>query len=260
MANVGDTVIIDNIECLVIYDAGSAQSWGRYILVDKNHDLSFYVNGSDWVDSSYYEYSPGTFGYEWGGYNTETGITNIAVGTGLSNTNALIGMSLSPLASGWRVVWDKVQDFRSSYSNSWFVPSKDELNLVYQQKANLTNISTSGSYYYWSSSESSFARVWRQSFNSGTQLTNNKNNRDTHVRLCRYTVDEDLETSFINAPSIISITVPSGAIVRYTTDGVDPTESSAVYSSSFSVSPGTLVKARAFQSGKRPSNIVSIST
>ena len=178
---VGDTITLDGIEILVIYSQD-----GINIAVDKNHDLSFYVKGSDYVNSSDYDQSPGTFGYEWGGYETATGITATEVGTGLANTNALIGMNLQPNTSGWWIIWDKVKEFRQNHSDNWFVPSKDELNLVYQQKANLSNISTSSSGYpyYWSSSESSSNLAWYQLFDSGRQDYYFKLHHYRRVRLC----------------------------------------------------------------------------
>ena len=190
---VGDTTSVDGIDVLIIAalkdgtwvsDIGAEGT--QCIAVDKNHDLSYYVKGSDYVDSNDYETSPGTFGYEWGGYNTETGITNTEVGTGLANTNALIEMNLQPRTSGWWVVWDKVEEFRQSHSDKWFVPSKDELNLIYQQISNLNNISTSSSGYpyYWSSSERSSHFAWFQSFISGNQDYDLKLNHYYRVRLC----------------------------------------------------------------------------
>ena len=80
--SVGNTYTIDGIEVLCIKE-GQAYTTGDNILiddgsvpevtehpifVDKNHDLSYYVKGSDYVDSNDYDQSPGTFGYEWGGY------------------------------------------------------------------------------------------------------------------------------------------------------------------------------------------------
>ena len=172
-----------------IYLTDGPHSGDVPIFVDKNHDLSFYVKGSDFVDSEDYNTSPGTFGYEWGEYGTGTGITATEVGAGLANTNSLIAMNPLPNTSGWNVLWDKVQDFRSSYGHNWFVPSKDELNLIYQQKSNLTNItdsdSNSNSNYYWSSSENSSLNAWLQNFNSGAQAHNRKYNHATRVRLCR---------------------------------------------------------------------------
>lgn len=194
---VGTTYYIDGIQVVCI-KAGNAyaidsiylldlpHSGDTPIFVDKNHDLSYYVKGSNYVDSSDYDQSPGIYGYEWGGYNIETGITSTGVGTGLNNTNALIGMNLQPGTSGWYVVWDKVMDFRSSYGHNWFVPSKDELNLIYENKSTLSNISTiSGYSYYWSSSEFSSDQAWNHGFFSGYQSSYYKYGHFFRVRLCR---------------------------------------------------------------------------
>lgn len=177
-ASVGDVTILDGIEVLCI-------NTNPYIFVDKNHDLSYYCVGSDCVDSSDYEPSPGTFGYEWGGYTIKTGIQDTAIGTGLNNTNQLISKNLQPNTSGWWVVWDKVNEFRQSHSDKWFVPSKDELNLVYENKSNLSNVSTSNLDSYWSSSEYSYGAAWSQHLSSGSQRSYNKLSHVIRVRLCR---------------------------------------------------------------------------
>lgn len=189
---VGDTTTINGIEVYCIRAGDANVSLNEMtaiddtppIFVDKNHDLSYYIKGSDYVDSSDDNQSPGTFGYEWGGQGTETGIANTVVGTGLANTNALIGMNLQPNISEWWVVWDKVMDFRSNYGHNWFVPSKDELNLVYQQKANLSNLSLNEYPYYWSSSEYCSITAWRQDFKSGSQDNRNKRSPSIRTRLC----------------------------------------------------------------------------
>ena len=49
----------------------------------------------------------------------------------------------------------------------------------------------------------------------------------------------------------------SGAIIRYTTDGSDPTESSTVYTGPIIVSDDTEIRARAWKSGMNPSAVVS---
>ena len=178
--NAGTIITLDGVEVLVIYSQD-----GINIAVDKNHDLSFYVKGSDYVNSNDYDQSPGTFGYEWGGYETITGIQDTVIGAGLSNTNALIRMNLQPNTSGWWIIWDKVKEFRQNHSDNWFVPSKDELNLVYQQKANLSNVTTSGRYIrYWSSSERNSTDSWSQDFSSGDRYYYNKPSHVRRVRLC----------------------------------------------------------------------------
>jgi len=52
----------------------------------------------------------------------------------------------------------------------------------------------------------------------------------------------------------ISCSTP-GATIRYTTNGTDPTESSAVYSTPINVAATTTIKARAYLSGWAPSSI-----
>ena len=199
---VGETYLVRNIRVVCIV-AGKAYAINndtplileiqhpgdKPIFVDKDHDLSYYINGSDFLNTSEGSSlisNTAKYGYEWGGNGTTTGITATGVGTGLSNTNALIGMNLQSNSPDWWVVWDKVKDFRASYGHNWFVPSKDELNLIYQQISNLSNISTSssGHSYYRSSSERRERTAWAQYFNNGSQDDIVKYIHSVRVRLC----------------------------------------------------------------------------
>lgn len=189
---VGDTTSVDGIDVLIIaalkdgtWVSDTGTEGTQYIAVDKNHDLSYYVKGSDYVDSNNFTQSPGTFGYEWGGYyNVTTGIADTAIGTGLNNTNQLISENLQPDTSGWWVVWDKVEEFKQGHSDKWFVPSKDELNLVYENRANLVNLSLTAQPSYWSSSEISSERAWIHSFTSGSPARGIKCGHSLRTRLC----------------------------------------------------------------------------
>ena len=126
--SVGDTVTLDGIESLIVYDAGSEQSWGRYLCVDKNHDLNYYIKGDDYYPGNGVYSDPSNSPYvEWGGYGVVTGITSADIGMGLSNTNSLIGMNLHPSSPEYPVIWEWVTTFRSTYSDNWFVPSANEL-------------------------------------------------------------------------------------------------------------------------------------
>ncbi len=61
-----------------------------------------------------------------------------------------------------------------------------------------------------------------------------------------------------SAPIMVSMSSSTpGAQIRYTTNGSDPIETSALYSESFSVSTTTTVKARTYASGYAPSSISS---
>ena len=179
----GLTLTIDGIECYGIYgtvckitDSSGVsfyQGVGNAIFADKNHDLSYYFTGSDYTnerESSSVINTANKYGYEWGGYGTETGITAAAIGTGLYNTNTLISRNLLG-TNEWHVVWDKIEEFRETRSPLWFLPSKDELNLIYEARSNLSNLSTSANSYYWSSSEDNSRYAWSQDFNTGEQST-----------------------------------------------------------------------------------------
>ena len=48
----------------------------------------------------------------------------------------------------------------------WFLPSKDELNLLYQQKAVVGGFAID---FYWSSTELGSSGAWLQGFGSGAQ-------------------------------------------------------------------------------------------
>ena len=258
--SVGSTVTFDGIECVIVYDAGSEQSWGRYIVTDKNHDLIWYFAGKDFVDES--ETSTAIndvyrYGYEWGGYGTTTGVTDQSIGAGLTNTNSLIELNLQPYKEGWYVLWDKVKEFRQSHSDKWFVPSLQELVTIYNNKGSLENISSTTESRYWSSTEYDSDTAYVVGFTDGNQYDRYKDTHFYRCRLCRYVTDAEL-----NPPkTTINITCSTqGASIHYTTDGSDPSESSPVYTESLSVTPGTLIKAIGVKPGLLNSDIVQYQT
>ena len=261
--SVGDTVSLDGIECLIVYAAETKQDWGRYVLVDKNHDLCWYFDGTDYQDESESHdviNNANKYGYEWGGYETSTGIAGLSIGSGLANTNSLIGMNLQPSTDGWFVLWNKVNEFRSSRSSKWFVPSMDELDLVYENRDNLSGLTTIDNNsipyslpYYWSSSESSSTGAWVKNFDSSYFLNRSKYNHWFRTRLCRYATDADLNPSQTTPIEITCET--EGADIRYTLDGSDPTEESTLYSGQFEVTPPVTIKARGYKEGMLASDV-----
>jgi hypothetical protein len=83
----------------------------------------------------------------------------------------------------------KITEGGKTYGD-WYLPSKEELNLMYQNRATIDAVAVSnggssfGSAYYWSSTESSMGVALRQSFLNGAQIGGNKHN--THyVRAIR---------------------------------------------------------------------------
>ena len=183
--NIGDIVIKDGIESVCVYKEETRQDWGQYIFINKNHDLSYYITGSDYVNSEDFNIPPGTFGYEWGGYNQDVGGTFLTIGKGLTNTNTLISKNLQSYTPEWRVLWDMVEQFRSSHSNDWFVPSLHELLDIYKQRSYLENFSTHPN-YYWTSSEFDLGRAYGFNSNDGFSDYSYKYSIHIRARLCFY--------------------------------------------------------------------------
>ena len=160
----GTTVILEGIECVcVATDVTIQGSKLRRIAVDKNHDLGYYQKyvGMTQNGIKISEIKE----WRWGGYGTTLGNTSIEVGYGLQNTiNCLAnpvcytkGTYTGTNEDGYPWLWQGVNDFRSSHSDKWFLPSQDELkNYVYPYKDMLIfDITTGGKStdFFWSSSE-----------------------------------------------------------------------------------------------------------
>ncbi len=107
-------------------------------------------------------------GAEWGCNGTAIGGTLTAINTGAANTNAIVlGCTTAGIAA--KLCYDLVLN---TYSD-WYLPSKDELNLMY---VNLQTQSLGGfaSNTYWSSSEIDSYYAWNQYFYNGGQFSGNK--------------------------------------------------------------------------------------
>ncbi len=90
-----------------------------------------------------------------------------AVGTGQANTTAIVAVQGTGTYAA--SVCDALE--LNGFSD-WFLPSKDELNLLRAQRAvvgGFDNLS------YWSSSEYGIDYAWGQNFRSGAQDYGNKN-------------------------------------------------------------------------------------
>ncbi len=66
----------------------------------------------------------------------------------------------------------------------WYLPSKEELNLMYTN-LHLAGLGGFASAFYWSSAESSSSSAWGQNFISGIQGSSNKSNDFVRVRAVR---------------------------------------------------------------------------
>ena len=65
-----------------------------------------------------------------------------------------------------KMTWYKAKKACTDLGKGWRLPTKDELNLMFENKDIIDGFSN---YYYWSSTEMSNYGAWGQSFNFGYQ-------------------------------------------------------------------------------------------
>jgi hypothetical protein len=155
------------------YKIGDRGPAGGWIFYDKG-------NSSDgW---RYLEAAPEDQGndVEWGCYGKSIvpSAEGTAIGTGKSNTQAIIKS-----CGGSSTAAKLAAEYRGGGKSDWFLPSKDELNLMYK---NLHKNGIGGfAGYYWSSSEDFVNTVWHQGFNAGNQESDVKFHYTCRVRAVR---------------------------------------------------------------------------
>lgn len=144
------------------YPIGGTGPAGGHIFYDKGS----YSNGWRYLEAA--PASTELTGKKWGSEGTLIGGTGTGIGTGQSNTTTIVTW-LNSHSETNRVAQLCDALVYGGYSD-WFLPSKDELNLIY---TNLHNIVTPvGSFYgglYYSSSEYNANQAWGQSFTLGYQ-------------------------------------------------------------------------------------------
>ena len=119
-----------------------------------------------------------------GSYVT-TGATGTAIGTGAANTTAIISVQGSETSYAARLA----RAYTGGGYTDWFLPSKDELNLMYQNigqgdDLGLGNVGNFDVKYYWSSTEYNLNNAARHNFANDSQVNFNKN-RTNNVRAVR---------------------------------------------------------------------------
>jgi len=145
--------------------------------------LIFYVKAGGYSDGwMYLEAAPSdqSTGAEWGGYETSiSGADGTAVGTGEQNT---IDIEAGCVTAGTAA--DICANLSLGGYDDWFLPSKDELNLMY---ANLKvhGVGDFESQDYWSSSENDAYTAWLQGFYNVYQGLNYKSYGNVWVRAVR---------------------------------------------------------------------------
>jgi hypothetical protein len=128
----------------------------------------FYDKGSFSNGWRYLEAAPaGTdFTAQWGAAGKDVRGSETLVGAGKRNTQLIVEYLRSTGESGRAA--QVCDSFSIGGYDDWFLPSKDELNLMYQnlKRKGLGSFSDS---YYWSSTQDNADYLWGQVFSSGSQ-------------------------------------------------------------------------------------------
>ena len=148
------------------YYIGAIGPGGGYVFYDKGN------NNDGW---QYLEAAPANteFTAQWGHYGTDISGTRTVVGTGRQNTRLIGSGNAAQLCTQLTI----------NGLTGWFLPSKDELDLMYK---NLKAKGLGGfkDVWYWSSSQYSNNYAWGQNFLSGGQKVNLKDSTNS-VRAIR---------------------------------------------------------------------------
>lgn len=129
-----------------------------YILV--NSDPGYDANVPHGLISATTDQSTGIMW--WNGSSSITGAIAIAFGTGNTNTNTIVTSQGAGSSYAAKLCSDLVL---GGYSD-WYLPSKDELFILYTNRLVIGNFASS---QYWSSSEVSTGSALLQGFSSGIQ-------------------------------------------------------------------------------------------
>ncbi len=162
--NVGDTFFIEtaNVSLFAIFKlpiVGVKGESGGYIFYDKGS----YSDGWRYLEAAPTDASNTAV---WGAYYQEvSGADGTAIGTGVENTPDIIA-GIGPSTNAANVCADYFYYNNGTTYNDWFLPSKDELNAMYEN-LKLSDFGGFENTYYWSSSENSYSLAWDQNFDGG---------------------------------------------------------------------------------------------
>ena len=147
--------------------------------------LIFYIDEADAYNWTYLEVAPASTEWTsnvWGGYGTTVaGADGTAIGTGEQNTIDIVTQfGASELYESKTDYAAKLcSDLESGGYDDWYLPSKDELNAIWDNLVNDGSGSNSGvggfaGSTYWSSSENGIYIAWFQYFSNGGQSYSGK--------------------------------------------------------------------------------------
>lgn len=140
----GQSIKLDGIECI-----GIPSIYGD-IVVDKNHDLSYYVFGDDFYNEDIRYIGDKCKGFVY----SENYIVTDSIYNGFQNSNRLIDLYGNKKST----IWYRLKIFRGEIgSDKWFVPSIEEIKMMVDLRFQLRNFTFLPTSIYSTSTESSIS-------------------------------------------------------------------------------------------------------
>ncbi|MBP7551975.1 MAG: InlB B-repeat-containing protein [Spirochaetes bacterium] len=220
--------------------------------------IIFYINPNYQTDGwRYLECAPASTEWTskvWGGFGTSVnGADGTAIGTGELNTLNIVTQFGDTEVTDYAAKSCYYLEF-GGYDD-WFLPSRDELNLMY---VNLHSQSVGGfgNYDYWSSSETSNIYAWIKDFYSGSQGSYAKDS-DCRVRAIRAFSDNESPTTTSTTTSTSTTTTTTSSsststitttstipnfIVSFDSQGGSSVESQTIYCQGYVTEPPNPIK------------------
>ena len=174
---------------LIFYDKGNVTNGWRY-LESANADIT----GISW----------------WNGTLITTGATATSIGSGLQNTNTIITAQ-----GAGNYAATAAKNYTQGGYKDWYLPSKDELNLIYQN-LKVKGLGSLNNDFYWSSSEFNANAAYRQVFtNQGGVDAGWKYFTNGAVRPVRAFAGEKLKVKWSTGDTTNYIMVSPGQTTKY---------------------------------------------
>ena len=167
------------------YSVGDIGPAGGYI---------FYIDVADEFDWTYLEVAGNdqSTSWIWGRLGSRIGGTSLEVGTGAANTENIIN-SLGAGEYAARICYD----LELNGYDDWFLPSREELNLINMNIYSLQVCDFRTN--YWSSSEDSSEKSWVQNFSTGFQYDQDKNDYSGVRAIRAFNLTREEEKSIVAA-------------------------------------------------------------